>query len=156
MLKTRLAQLRSTYTDNWPEIAELKLKIDVLESEKRKLNSELETAQKTESAKHEVINKISEDEKNLGNLKKKLETVEKDLKTHTAPQRPEPTKKKDIPEKDVPKKERASGYIITPATYRRLPEFKTRLLIGLPFGILVWFLIACFLCRLFRRKAIYL
>jgi hypothetical protein len=160
-LKTELEQFRLSYTDNWGQNAKLIKEIDIWETERQKVASNLPAAQKLEDRKTEIISKKDLDKLDVETLQNELKTI--DIRLAQA-ELGEAAKNPQVPEGAL-KKATPSGRIITSSaenTQKVYPNLGIRLLIASIIGVLFWFLIGLvfnnaylffiFKNRIFRRK----
>ena len=141
-LKLQLAKLRATYTDNWPSVADLKAKADILESEKQKLNSDLSVEQELEDKKADIINKIKEDEREDGNLQNELKKIESSLIQIELEEKAELEESEG--QEETPKEGKPINRIISPATEKTFSapiELGIRVVIAVVIGVAIWFLL---------------
>lgn len=135
-LRSELENLRISYTDEWSPISALKRKISVLENEKQKLDTVLESEQRAaergKNAKLLIGNKINSDKKDIETLQNNLKIIDDRLQGIRQDE--------NIKEKIIPKKKAVKGYIITPPTEKLSPELAIRLVIALIVGLMIWIL----------------
>lgn len=133
-MNAELEAMRKKYTDNWPAVAGLKIKADILENEKRDLAANLSAEKALEDEKAKLTEKIDGNRKTVSDIENELKKI--DIQPVRAEKRPAIVKEKTKGEKEV-----VAGHIITPPTRKIFPELWIRLSVCLTAGLVLWLLL---------------
>ena len=143
VLKIELANLKVTYTDNWPPVVSLKSRIDTLQGERQKLEGSLSAAQELDNKKADFSNRIVKYKKDAEALQEKTKAIDNRLAQAEQAGQEAVVKQEAAPKKDLP----TSRIITVPtqSTQRIFPVLGIRLLIAAIIGVILWFLLGLIL-----------
>lgn len=140
----KYTSLRSTYTDDWPEVSRLKASIAALEMKKKEydqeLTAELVIAKEIENKKNRVRNQAKATRDELGRLRKDMASIDSRINEINKSSAEAENKETVVKEQAIPREEQTRGYILNPPTVNFLPELWARLIAGVLFGSLFWYI----------------
>jgi len=151
----RLAKLKEEYTDNWPEVASVKEKVDLLTREKEALAPQVVSLEKLEYQKLEIQDQVNALTKSINAIKERNSLIDKriaQLINASSAVEKEQARVKDLLSDTPMRGPNEPAEIINPPTVNFLPDLGIQLTYGVIGGYALWFLLNLLFCRIEERK----
>jgi capsule polysaccharide export protein KpsE/RkpR len=142
-INEKLERLRAVYTDNWPEVASLKQKADMLKEGREDLLARAGRLKTYEGEKSKLESKIEVETATYRELQRDIGSLDEQLGEAVKAMTGEKVDVAENPRAGTVQESQKSayGYVINPPSINYLPDLGQQLIFGLFAGTAAWLLI---------------